>query len=288
MFDYSSAFSRNIGWVTEQEQLVLKNSTIAIAGAGGVGSEHAVTLARLGVGNFRLSDFDEYEVHNMNRQAGAFMSTLGQPKVEVMKSIVLDINPEARVDVYGEGTKEHNVDEFLDGVDVYVDSLDFFALSARKMVFQKCLEKGIPVVTAAPLGMGTAFVAFMPGKMTYEEYFCFQGCTEDEQLLRFLVGLSPSLLQTKYLVDKSTADFEQKKGPSTPMAVKLCAGVAEVYVLKILLGRGEVLAAPRGLHFDAYLNTLKKTYLPFGNKGLLQRIKFLVAKRLVFKDKKNG
>lgn len=286
MFDYSAAFSRNIGWVTESEQQILRNATVAMAGAGGVGSEHAITLARLGISNFRLSDFDVYEVHNFNRQAGAFMSTIDQPKVDVIKRTILDINPEANVTVYDKGIDASNAEAFLDGVDVYVDSLDFFALEARKLVFETCLNKGIPLVTAAPLGMGSAFLAFMPGKMTYEEYFRFNGLTEDEQLLRFLVGLSPSMLQTSYLVDKTTADFKAKKGPSTPMAVKLCAGIAGTYVLKILLKRGDVIHAPWGLHFDAYKNKLKKTYRPLGNNGLRQRLMFHIAKKIVFKDDK--
>ena len=64
MFDYKAAFSRNIGWVTEDEQQTLKSKTVAIAGAGGVGFEHAVTLARLGIEKFVIADFDHFEIHN--------------------------------------------------------------------------------------------------------------------------------------------------------------------------------------------------------------------------------
>ncbi|WP_026957820.1 MULTISPECIES: ThiF family adenylyltransferase [Aliagarivorans] len=284
MFNYEDAFSRNIGWVTEAEQQVLRGKRVAMAGAGGVGSEHIVTLARLGVGAFNISDFDEYEVHNFNRQAGAFMSTVNQPKVEVMERVCRDINPEADIKVFGEGIFEHNVDAFLEGVDVYVDSLDFFALDARKLVFRKCKEKRIPVVTAAPLGMGCAFLCFMPDGMDYEEYFCFEGCKdENEQYLKFLIGLSPAMLQRPYLVDPSRADFHAKKGPSTPMAVKMCAGIAGTYVLKILLGRGDLVCAPYGLHFDAYRNRFKKTWRPMGNRNPLQKIVFQIAKKVVLK-----
>jgi hypothetical protein len=65
------------------------------------------------------------------------------------------------------------------------------------------------------------------------------------------------------------------------MAVNLCAGIAETYALKILLGRGEIIAAPYGLHFDAYRNKFKKTWRPFGNAGLIPRIMFKIAKRVV-------
>lgn len=282
MFDYNKAFSRNIGWVTESEQQQLKNKKVAIAGAGGVGGVHLLTLARLGIANFNISDFDDFEVHNFNRQSGAFMSTLGQQKVDVMEKMALDINPEANIKSFPEGIFEHNVDAFLAGVDLYVDALDFFALQARKTVFQKCYEKDIPVVTAAPLGMGCALLCFMPGKMSFEEYFRFESKqTEDDQLIQFLIGLSPAMLQRKYLVDETRVSFKEKRGPSTPMAVNLCAGMAETYALKILLNRGEVICAPYGLHFDAYRNKFSKTWCPMGNRGLLQRLKFKIAKKIV-------
>jgi len=284
MFNYQKAFSRNLGWVTEEEQSQLQSKRIAIAGAGGVGGIHLLTLARLGIANFNIADFDDFEVHNFNRQSGAFMSTLNQQKVDVMERMARDINPEADIKSFPKGVFEYNVDEFLEGVDLYVDALDFFALDARKTVFKKCYEKNIPVITAAPLGMGCAFLCFMPNKMSFEEYFRFEDKeTEDDQLIQFLIGLSPAMLQRPYLVDKARVSFAEKRGPSTPMAVNLCAGIAGTYALKILLNRGEVLCAPHGLHFDAYRNKFVKTWRPFGNAGLIPRIMFHIAKRIVSK-----
>jgi molybdopterin/thiamine biosynthesis adenylyltransferase len=284
-FNYESAFSRNIGWVTESEQQVLRHKKVAIAGCGGVGGIHLLTLSRLGITNFNISDFDEFEVHNFNRQSGAFMSTVGQEKCAVMERMAKDINPESNITTFPKGVFEHNIDAFLDGVDIYVDSLDFFALEARKTVLSKCYEKGIPVVIAAPLGMGVAFVCFQPGQMTFEEYFRFEDAkTEDEQFIQFLIGLSPSMLQRSYLVDESKADFKARKAPSTPMSVEFCAGMAGTNVLKILLNRGKVIAAPYGLHFDAYKNKMVKTWCPFGNRGLIQRLKFQIAKKIVLAD----
>ena len=280
-FDYKKAFSRNIGWVTEEEQLALKGKTVAICGAGGVGGEYAVTLARLGIGNFKLADYDEFEVHNFNRQAGAFMSTIGQSKCKVMQEVVNDINPEANVHNFPK-IDEHNVDEFLEGADVYVDGLDLFAMGARKLVFAKCHEKGIPVMTIAPVGMGAAFLCFMPGKMGYEEYFRFNDVkSEDEQCVKFIVGLSPSLMQKAYLVDPTRTDFVNRQAPSTPMGVKACASLAGSNVLKFLLGRGKIVTAPFGIHFDGYMNKSAHTWCPFGNRGLIQRIKYKAVKGIV-------
>ena len=281
-FNYDVAFSRNIGWVTHEEQASLRNKRVAIAGCGGVGGLHSITLARLGVGNLNISDFDQFDIHNINRQSGAFVSTKDQDKISVMTTMLKDINPELSINEYPQGIDESNVDDFLDGVDLYIDSLDFFALAARKLVFRRCYEKNIPVVTAAPLGMGAALLCFMPGQMTYEEYFRFEDKkTEEGQLIQFLIGLSPAMLQRDYLVDATAVDFHARKGPSTAMAVSLCAGIAETTALKILLGRGKVLSAPHGLHFDAYKNKLSRTWCPFGNRGIIQRLKFKIAERVV-------
>lgn len=285
MFDYDVAFSRNIGWVTREEQALLQTKRVAVAGCGGVGSLHALTLARMGIGKVNLSDFDEYDVHNFNRQAGAFLSTVGKNKMDVMHGMLKDINPEMDIREFGEGVTPQNVDEFLDGVDLYIDSLDFFALDARKLVFQKCYDKGIPVVTAAPLGMGCALLCFMPGQMSYEEYFRFEDKADVEsQLIQFLIGLSPAMLQRQYLVDESAVSFAERRGPSTAMAINLCAGMAETYALKILLNRGPVISAPYGLHFDAYRNKFTRTWCPRGNRGLIQKLKFKLAARIVAGD----
>ncbi len=281
MYNYNNATSRNIGWITEQEQAYLSSKRIAIAGLGGVGGAHLLTLIRLGITKFNIADFDSFEVHNFNRQSGAFISTVGKEKLDVMEKMARDINPEADIKTFNRGINRGNIDDFFNGVDLYVDSLDFFALDARKMAFKKCAEKNIPAITAAPFGMGCAFLAFMPGGMTFENYFRLEGHSDEEQLIKLLIGLSPSMMQRTYLVDKSRADFKAKRGPSTPMAVDMCAGIAGSNALKILLGRGEIISAPYGLHFDAYRNKLKKTWRPGGNSNPLQKLAFQVAKKIL-------
>lgn len=272
VFNYGKAFSRNIGWVTLAEQEKLKSARIAIAGLGGVGGAHLRTLARLGLTKFNISDFDDFDVHNLNRQAGAFMSTMGQPKLDAMANLALDINPEIDLRRFPQGVQPENVDEFLRDVDIYVDGLDFFALPARRMVFAKCREKGIPVLTAAPLGVGAAFLYFSPTGMSAEEYFKWEGHDLQEQYARFIAGLSPAMLNRDYLVAPEAVNFQERRGPSTAMACDLCAGVMGASVLKVLLGRGSVKAAPWGMHFDAYHQKLKFTWRPFGNSNPLQQL----------------
>jgi sulfur-carrier protein adenylyltransferase/sulfurtransferase len=283
MFDYNQAFSRNIGWLTEDEQQTLRGKRIAIAGLGGVGGSHLLTLARLGIGKFNISDMDKFEVGNFNRQAGAFMSTVDQPKVRVLAGMARDINPELDLKTFERGVTMENMDAFLKGVDLYVDSLDFFEVDIRRAVFAACTERGIPAITTAPVGMGVALLNFLPGKMTFEEYFLMEGSSREEQLIRFMVGLTPAMLQMGYLVDKDRADFGARKVPSTTIGCELCAGVAATNSLKILLGRGKVVCAPRGLHFDAYNNKMSKTWRPGGNGNLMQAVALRIARRALYK-----
>lgn len=284
MFDYEKAFSRNIGWVTKDEQRLIKSKKVAIAGAGGVGFEHAVTLARLGIERFTIADFDSFEVHNFNRQAGAFVSTIDEPKVSVLASVLKDINPHCQIEIFNEGVTESNLESFFDDVDIYVDSLDFFVIKIRRLIFNFCKRNSIPAITAAPLGMGSSVLCFTSSSMSFDDYFdMHDGEDEDQQLLKFLVGLSPKMLQREYLVVPDAANFTEQKGPSVAMAVKLCAGITGTNVVKLLLNRGNVIQAPKAQHFDAYKNKYVVTTLYWGNRGLLQKLKLKIASKLVYK-----
>lgn len=280
-FDYNAAFSRNIGWVTEEEQQRLRNCRIAIGGLGGVGGVHLLTLARLGIGKFHVADFDKFDLVNFNRQVGATVSSVDRAKIEVLEEMALDINPELEINPFPDGISPQNLDRFLDGVDVYVDGLDFFAFDVRRQTFAACRSKGIPVVTAAPLGLGTAVLVFSPSGMSCDDYFGFEGCDELEMAIRFLIGLSPAVLQRGYVADMSRISLPEHRGPSSIASCQLCAGVAAVETLKLLLGRGKIRYAPQGSQFDAYRMKYVRTWRPFGYRNPLQILmRFLLRKQL--------
>jgi molybdopterin/thiamine biosynthesis adenylyltransferase len=277
-FSYDEAFSRNLGWLTAWEQEALRRKRIAIAGMGGVGGIHLLTLARLGIGAFHIADFDRFELANFNRQVGASRPTLGQPKATVLADMARDINPEIDLRVFAEGVTPDNLGAFLDGVDVFIDGLDFFTLEIRARVFAACAERGIPAITAAPIGMGTAFLTFMPGGMSFEEYFRLVGRSAEDQRINFLIGLTPRTLQRPYLMDFWRLDLSGQRGPSTAAACQLCAGVAAVEAVKILLERGRVRAAPFYHQFDAYRGKWTIGWMPGGNANPVQRVRRLFVK----------
>jgi len=281
-YDYVQAFSRNIGWVTVAEQGRLRETRVAIGGLGGVGGVHLLTLARLGIGKFSIADFDVFDIVNFNRQVGALTSTIGRSKLEVLSEMLLDINPDVDLKVFSEGINLNNMDSFLEGADIYLDGLDFFAFDTRRATFSACEKKGIPVVTAAPLGLGAALLVFGPGSMSFEDYFGFKDCRNQLDLaISFLVGLSPAMLQRGYVADMSKINLREQRGPSCIAACQLCAGVAAVEVLKLALKRPGIRMAPWGSHFDAYRMKLICTWRPWGAKNPIQQLmRFLVRRQL--------
>ena len=287
-FTYERAFSRNIGWVTRAEQDKLRHMRVAIAGMGGVGANYLLTLSRLGVGKFHIADFDTYDIVNFNRQVGAMVSSNGKPKAEVMAAMARDINPELEIKVFDKGIDADSLPAFLEGVDLYIDGLDFFVFDIRQRTFAACARLGIPATTVAPLGMGAGLLNFIPGKMTFEEYFGWGDRPDNEKAIRFLVGLAPAGLHRPYLVDPSAVNFAEQRGPSTFMACQLCAGIAATEALKILLGRGKVLAAPHAMQFDAFRNKLAVTWRPGGHRNPIQRAAIWFGTRFLQKMLKSG
>jgi molybdopterin/thiamine biosynthesis adenylyltransferase len=278
-FDYRTAFARNIGWLTDAEQDQLRHKRVAIAGMGGVGGVHLLTLARLGIERFTIADLDVFEAANLNRQSGASVSTLGRPKVEVLADMARDINPGCDLRIFGSGVSRDNMASFFADVDLYVDGLDFFAFEARESVFAYCAAHNIPAVTVAPLGMSAALLNFLPGRMSFEEYFRLEGHPALDKAVRFLVGLAPGLVHRHYVADRTAVDLKQGRGPSTVMACQLCAGVAATEALKILLGRGRVYCAPHGIQYDGYFNRRVHTWRPGGNRHPLNRLAIAIARR---------
>ncbi len=103
----------------------LKSSAVAVFGVGGVGGFVVEALARSGVGTLILIDGDVVAESNINRQIIALTSTVGKPKVEVMKERILDINPDAKVVVYNQFFEKENADKIdISKADYVVDCID--------------------------------------------------------------------------------------------------------------------------------------------------------------------
>ena len=95
--DYAEFVQRNIGFVTEAEQERIRRGSVFICGVGGMGGACAMSLARAGVSKLTIADIDRFELSNLNRQAFAFIDTVGKDKVKAVRRQLLMINPELDV-----------------------------------------------------------------------------------------------------------------------------------------------------------------------------------------------
>lgn len=280
-FQYEQAFTSNLGLLTAEEQTRLRHATVAIPGMGGVGGAHLLTLTRLGVGRFVIADPDVFELRNLNRQLGATMATLGQRKVDVMAQMARAINPEVVIRVVADGIHPANIEEFLAGCDAAVDGLDFFRIDARRLLFQRARANGLHVITCGPLGFGVAWLIFSPHGPSFDEFMAIKdGMEATEQLARFAIGLAPAGLHIPY-IDRSSVSLKDRRGPSSVIGVDLCAGVAAVEVLNLILKRRAPACVPRYAQFDPYRGRYRTGTLRGGNRHPVQRMKLWHLKRLL-------
>ena len=132
----------------------LAECRVILFGLGGVGSYTAEALARAGIGHITVVDSDCVSVSNINRQLCALVSTVGKPKVEVIKERILDINPECDVKTLQKFYLPENADEFgLDGYDYIADAID--TVSAKIDLAKKAQELNIPIISC--MGTGNKF-----------------------------------------------------------------------------------------------------------------------------------
>lgn len=126
---------------------LLKQKTVAVLGAGGVGSFAMEALARTGIGRLVLIDKDVVDVTNVNRQLPALMTTIGQSKVEVMKKRIAEINPACEVIAHQAFFLEETKDIlFQYNLDYVVDAIDI--VTAKILLIRECVARGIPIVSS--------------------------------------------------------------------------------------------------------------------------------------------
>ena len=142
---YAEMTARNAGFLTERDQRVLHAASVFVCGVGGMGGAAAHALARAGVGRLTLADADCFEASNLNRQTFAFLDTLGVPKTEATRDVLLRINPELRVESLG-AEWEGRLDQILPRHRVVVNGMD--DVRAGIALYRGAREHGVAVVDA--------------------------------------------------------------------------------------------------------------------------------------------
>lgn len=146
-----SQHARSLPLLGEQGLERLQNARVAVFGIGGVGGHLCEALARAGVGELHLFDKDTVSLSNINRQAVALHSTVGLPKVEVMKARIADINPDCRVVAHEVFYLPENADEYdLSEFDYIADAID--TVSAKVELICRAKAANVPIISAMGAG----------------------------------------------------------------------------------------------------------------------------------------
>ena len=144
-------FSRTEMLIGKEGMEKLKNAKVAVFGLGGVGSFVCEGLARSGVGGFVLVDFDKVDESNINRQIIATTKTIGRNKVDVMKERILDINPDANVEIHNEFYLADSTSNIItEDLSYVVDCVD--TIMAKIAIICKSKEIDVPVMSCMGTG----------------------------------------------------------------------------------------------------------------------------------------
>jgi molybdopterin/thiamine biosynthesis adenylyltransferase len=165
---YVNRTDRNIGWITREEQELIKNSTVGIAGCGGMGGLVAVTLLRLGVGTIKIADNEAFDVSNLNRQFAATMATIGESKAIETARMLRAIADDTIIEVYPQGITEETVHSFVDGCDIICDEIEFWATGARILLHQAMRQRKSMILCAPTVGHRVYVFKFTHNSLTME------------------------------------------------------------------------------------------------------------------------
>ena len=174
-----------------QGQLKLRSAKICVVGVGGLGNPITTRLVAMGVGKLRIIDRDVIELSNLHRQTMFDESDVGQVKVEVAARKLKKLNPDAEIESLPISINDYTALDAVEGCDVVIDALD--SVNARYALNKACVEKNIPFVTGAAVGVSGQAFTILPGKSAC--YFCmFPALDEDSMPTCSIEGVHPSIL----------------------------------------------------------------------------------------------
>lgn len=145
MFD---RFEKMIGPVNLDQ---IRQKKVIVIGLGGVGGHVVLSLIRSGISNITLVDYDIVDITNLNRQVVAKRSTIGKKKTDVMKEIILDINPDCNINIIDTFLDNNNINNIITNeYDYVIDACD--TIDAKKSIIKTCIAKKIKLISSMGTG----------------------------------------------------------------------------------------------------------------------------------------
>lgn len=242
---YEELVLRNQGIIARREQQRLRSKVIAVAGCGAGGAAAAISIARLGARRFRLADPDIVDKSNINRQEGAFYSSLGVNKARAIARLITDIDPAAEVQIFDRGVIDANVDDFLNEADALLEEIDYRQPRYTLLVHRAARRHGVPVFTGIPVAWNAFLFHFTPDGMTYEEYI---GLPENTDNLRSTdvrvtayVPEPPTYISESLLKDVLS---ERVDIPAVDPAVRMAAALTSTFTFFYLTNLKKIRPVP--------------------------------------------
>lgn len=161
LFIYPYRYIRNMDIISPAEQLKLAESQVAVIGAGGLGGQVILLLARMGIGRLIVVDYDRFDETNLNRQALCNQTVLQRSKARTASETVAAINPGVRVIAHQVRMDTAGIDQLLTGTDVIVDALD--NAPDRLVLQEAACRLGVPMVHGALAGFEGRIMTVYPG-----------------------------------------------------------------------------------------------------------------------------
>jgi molybdopterin/thiamine biosynthesis adenylyltransferase len=165
---YHERTNRNIGWISQEEQQLLKNKTVGIAGCGGMGGLLAQTFLRSGIGTIKIADNSYFDNTNINRQLAATRYSNGSQKALATAKILRDTTDDGTITVYPEGIQENTVVDFVEGCDLICDQIEFWAVGARILLHLYAYQHDVTIYNANTIGFGTRLFHFTKNSLSME------------------------------------------------------------------------------------------------------------------------
>jgi len=205
------AYKRNYGFWSDAEQASLGQSKVSIGGVGGDGFQLGVKLAMMGVERFSAADPEEFEIENSNRVFGANSRTYGKNKAEVFRDTVLDIRPNATVEIYTEGVTRENVEEFMKDADLVLDESELTYPDVGTMIARQARKQQIPDLLVMNIGFAGIATSFHPqSKNTFEKMMGIPKDMPLEDIANMSVDLSRCLPYVPNYADFASLEAVQE------------------------------------------------------------------------------
>ncbi len=241
-----------------QGQLKLQQAKVCVVGVGGLGNPITTRLVAMGVGTIRIVDRDVIELSNLHRQTLFDDSDVGEIKVEAAEKKLQKLNPNVTIEALPISVNDYTALEVVDGCDLVIDALD--SVNARYSLNKACVQKNIPFVTGAAVGVSGQAFTILPKKSAC--YHCmFPSLDEDSMPTCSIEGVHPSILS-------------------------IIGGIEVAEAVKIILGKKPSLSE-KILHVDlenldfVYTKTFKVDECPVCGSG---KVKVTPKKEMIIEE----